>query len=138
MGSSTVAFKETSCYCEICLNDNLCENPSWIKQDMTAKKPSKEIAVISIPEKEINDCNVTQVVKVRDGDFVAAVYGDEWFIGQVVQVDQDDEEIEVKFMHKKKQCYQWPIREDIIWVKPQDIICGRIKTSSHCQVNENV
>ncbi|KAK6168588.1 hypothetical protein SNE40_019788 [Patella caerulea] len=35
MGSSTVALKETSCYCEICLNDNLCENPSWIKQDMS-------------------------------------------------------------------------------------------------------
>ncbi|KAK6178253.1 hypothetical protein SNE40_013061 [Patella caerulea] len=87
---------------------------------MTAKKTTKEIAVISITEKEIKDCNVTQIVKVQDGDFVAAVYSDEWFIGQV---DQDNEEIEVKFMQKKKQCYQWPIREDIIWVKPQDIIC---------------
>jgi len=44
------------------------------------------------------------------------VYEDNWFIGK--NFDQDEDEYDVQFMETKKQFFQWPMNEDIVWRKP--------------------
>lgn len=54
-------------------------------------------------------------------DFVAAMYGDKWFVGKIIDLDEEDAEI--SFMVQKKDLFQWPSAADIIWVKTSNILC---------------
>jgi len=56
-------------------------------------------------------------------DFVAAVYESDWYIGQIVDMDESDSEVEVKFMTKAKSMYKWPQCEDRLWDKASAIVC---------------
>ena len=51
-------------------------------------------------------------------DYVAAVYsGDgKWYIGMVIEVDEDDEEANISFMvlQDTKNQFKWPARQDIV------------------------
>jgi len=60
---------------------------------------------------------------LNDGDYVAAIYSSAWYIGQVLQMDKDDQEVEIKFMEKMKNLYRWPDPDDIIRIPQHDIIC---------------
>ena len=61
-------------------------------------------------------------------DCVADDYDDNWYIGQVQQIDEEDGEIEVSFMTKGKgkaatNSFKWPARKDVLWVTKQSILC---------------
>jgi len=54
---------------------------------------------------------------------VAALYDKDWFIGKVTDIDDTDNEVEVSFMQKKKNLYQWPRNPDVIWIEKDDVLC---------------
>ena len=61
-------------------------------------------------------------------DWVAADYDDNWYIGQVQQIDEEHGEIEVSFMTKGKgkaatNSFKWPAQKDVLWVTKQSILC---------------
>jgi hypothetical protein len=64
-----------------------------------------------------------QIIKeqYKEGDFVAALYSNRWYIGEVADID--DGEIEINFMKSNKcNTFQWPAGEDKIWLNPKDIL----------------
>ena len=152
-GNSRILTRDTSCYCAACLNKehtNMCD--MWTPVTMHVESKSKgnrvdttpeaqderilqpqgettnnnngtintcEDAIVSNTEKESRSYDEYQVIEV--GDYVAAVYDDAWYIGLVS--DSDESEVEVNFMQKKKQLYQWPKQEDLIWIKRDEVLC---------------
>ena len=61
-------------------------------------------------------------------DYVAAVYsGDgKWYIGMVIEVDEDDEEANISFMvpQDTENQFKWPTRQDIVWTPFVNILCN--------------
>lgn len=56
------------------------------------------------------------------GDFVAAVYLNKWYVGEIV--DKDKGELEISFMKSINKCmtFQWPASKDKIWLNCEDIL----------------
>ena len=107
----------TSCYCDDCRSGNRC---------------NKWSIAASVSETDNNPCrqaeHATQASVENDsvfkaGDFISGVYLAKWYIGEVVDVDPEDDELEIKFMEQKKKLFQWPTREDSLWLPRKDILC---------------
>ena len=134
-----VMTKETSCYCAVCLAGEYCE--LWIKQtfdytlethmdsiqndDGCTDKPQQKM-----DSQERNDTTTSQGIqnteekmKPKKGCFVAAVYDQKWYIGQVVDIEKDEDEVEVNFMTHAKNLYRWPQQHDRIWIDIENILC---------------
>ncbi len=45
-------------------------------------------------------------------------------IGLVLEVDNTDHTVNITFMEKKEQLFQWPRRNDIVWCKMGQILCS--------------
>ncbi|WAR11754.1 hypothetical protein MAR_025934 [Mya arenaria] len=61
---------------------------------------------------------------IRTGEFIAAMYDNEAYVGKVTDIDEGL--FEVSFLEKGskvKDCLKWPKRHDEIWVEPSDILC---------------
>ena len=65
----------------------------------------------------------------EQNDFVAVVYevDKQWYIGKMVEVDEEDKEAYVTFMVADKSrtplIFSWPNYEDKVWVKLNHILC---------------
>jgi hypothetical protein len=114
-----VWVRNTSCYCSKCLMGVHCN--TW-RQEQTRKKKvpfvSSECTEVPKPfESDNNDLDL------KVDDYVAAIYDSDWYVGKILEIDEDDGEIQISFMEKKKQLYQWPRRIDSLWVGKQSILC---------------
>ena len=56
-----------------------------------------------------------------EGDFVAAVYENRWYIGRVVELD--NLECEISFMAKSKNLFKWLNSPDEVWIRIDAILC---------------
>lgn len=128
---------QTSCYCDCCLKHLHCEN--WSITSAYDDEIS-EVPTVSANNETLNDqipsletVNSTKATDVANshaipqqyevGSFVAAMYEGNWYVGQIMSVDESDKEIEISFMEQKKNFFQWPRTEDKIWVNSSDIVC---------------
>ena len=44
--------------------------------------------------------------------YVACIYDDDWFVGNVMEMSEQYNEIHVKFMQKNEKCFWWPTKND--------------------------
>ena len=122
---------EKSCYCEICVRGIYCDacKRQTFNYEVETVEPSEE----SHPnidhsekletENETSDASNNPCVNVSNkeeenkgdetlnptiGSFVAAIYEQEWYIGQIVGIDDEDDEIDINFMSRAKMLYKWP------------------------------
>ena len=139
-----VAVRSISCYCPQCMSDvsksgcqprwdvhNLAKSQVLIHADPTEPSTSsKEIALTADNSFDVDPAvsKEDQGTAIRDlqvSSWVAAVYDRAWFIGQVTAIDNDDSEVEIKFMTKtsgKSESFKWPRREDKLWLPVARII----------------
>ena len=145
----TIKHRKTSCYCPVCMTGQYCS--SWESfvigdcQALNKNNENQEIPkedqpllpkqVVNTNPNETSEANESSNDRTTDdepidqfkpdiSDMVAAIYDKEWYIGEVVDLDEESKEVEVKFMAKAKSMYKWPQPEDRIWVKDKDILCG--------------
>ena len=59
--------------------------------------------------------------------YVACVYEGEWFIGAIIEVSDETDDVDVSFMIQDKLSFVWPQTEDRCWVLKGNVIC-RIST----------
>ena len=59
------------------------------------------------------------------GAYVACIYDKNWFIGNVIEASEENEDIRVNFMKRSASAttFTWPQREDICWVPVTHILC---------------
>jgi hypothetical protein len=132
-----IMVRETTCVCKECFtekgfvwtDENAC---GWRKYSLTnvkaTEKPSASCSLANkintdVAKKE-NTESICETPEYETGDFVAAVYEDEVYIGKIIDIDE--ESVQVKFMEngsKIKECLRWPTKEDIIWIEPDTILC---------------
>ena len=60
---------------------------------------------------------VDKILKAKPGQFIFCKYGSQLFIGMVLESDNDNSEMKVKFMTPSlpEHSFAWPHREDICW-----------------------
>ena len=89
-------------------------------------EPEPQADVVPKPAPEsIGEC-ISQFQVYHIGDFVAAKYDDNTYIGKVINMEDGD--IQITFMEAiRRQAghFRWPPTEDILWVYPQDFV-GKI------------
>ncbi len=70
-----------------------------------------------------------QVSNVKIMEFIACQYDSFWWVGLVQEIDQEQEDILVKFMHPHGPSlyFTWPTRDDQCWV-PFDMFICRVDT----------
>ena len=62
-------------------------------------------------EKEQEDMDIEQSCfsELTVSDYVAAIYEKVWYVGKVEEIDIDDRDCLVNFMHKAKTLFKWHI-----------------------------
>lgn len=129
-GNSNIAVRNTSCYCEICIVSSSSTCSTWRNETVeprseilsSAKSPEDN----DTPQSEAIICdsiNADTNIYIEEGDYVAAIYLRNWYIGKITDVDKEDKTVEISFLERKKKSFQWPCRPDVIWVQHSDIIC---------------
>jgi len=58
--------------------------------------------------------------------YVACVYEAEWWVGIILEIDKDQGDVRIDFMHPHgpSQSFYWPHLDDICWVLITHIFCG--------------
>jgi hypothetical protein len=130
-GDSVIYIRDVSCYCVVCIEGGICAD--WrkecvLKSPLSEKEPEHSAEVIVSTDEAMSEkdqAHSTEVVMSTDGEinitnmtgsFVTAWYDNNWYLGKVVAVDTDENEVEITFMQLKKKYFQWPKREDVIWI----------------------
>lgn len=85
--ADAVFIRDTSCYCNVCLEGNVCEG--WRKEILQKSRV-----------KDVDESNSNHTTALK-GKYVAARYLEKCFIGKVT--DEDDTEFEISFMETKKK-----------------------------------
>ena len=58
----------------------------------------------------------SNITNFMPGMHVASIYDDDWFVGNVVKISDQYNEIHVKFMKKMENAFRWPTEDDQCWV----------------------
>jgi hypothetical protein len=56
--------------------------------------------------------------------YVDAIYESKWYIGKILEYDEDDQEYHITFMLGGKKSFRWPENADKIWIPSSDIVCS--------------
>lgn len=112
-------------------NDDISSSEKVAVENVERYERDGEIEEIFVNREERNGENtdVEARINVQCGKHVAVRYNEEWHVGKIVQVDQDDNECLVTFMlpsqgkNTGNQVYKWPSTADDLWVKPADLLC---------------
>ena len=132
-GNGVVIVRDKSCYCVQCIDQDYCQGGRrevvQVQEDKEKKKKRQEDGgrqeetQEERQEERQEDQQVAEVQTYDVGDFVAAVYDGNVYIGKITDIDPDDElAYHITFMQKKKEQYQWPAREDTLWCSKTDIL----------------
>ena len=64
------------------------------------------------------------------GSYAACIYDDGWFIGNVIEVSDQNQDLQVKFMAKfLNNNFNWPLRDGICCVPVSHVLCTVISLS---------
>jgi len=65
------------------------------------------------------------VSPLNPGQYAAVSYDRKWYIGTVIEYDDEHEDYNIKFMHPNgpSSSFRWPPKDDICWVSRPSIIC---------------
>ncbi|VDH94171.1 Hypothetical predicted protein [Mytilus galloprovincialis] len=143
-GINEVYSRVTSCYCNKCIVDistSACEGytlnrlvkdtaTSGVVEVIEPLESSEEGETVEgrnveEEEEELNKHTI-ELDKLSKDTWVAAMYERKWYIGQVVDIDENDKEVQVKFMTETGrygESFKWPKEDDIIWIKLDNILC---------------
>ena len=63
-------------------------------------------------------------VDITVSDYVACVYGNNWWIGIACEIDNENSDIFVKFMNPcgPAQSFYWPIKDETCWVPKAHVL----------------
>ena len=126
----SIATRELSCNCGQCIADvqtTTCEG--WNVHNLyKLAKHVKEPEVSSSREKPANETLVSDSNQIQEtqpivNDWVAALYDNEVYLGQVTDTDTDD--VQINFLTeagKYGSSYRFPNARDEIWVQRKDVL----------------
>lgn len=142
--SFTILTRETSCYCNDCLENPRNSIHQWKEQficrrqedpivDENLPQGKNEEHVVEITANEISHDSDDQMreseenssLEIQPSDWVSAIYENNYYFGQVVTVDTGDDEVEINFLAKSGKygkAFKMPSREDKIWIERKNVL----------------
>ncbi|KAJ8047468.1 hypothetical protein HOLleu_06474 [Holothuria leucospilota] len=126
VGDQKLLIRHLSCYCDKCSMHpeadhqvlNMCDG--WVTHNVIrCDSHADPITNVLLSAK-----GTTRLYS--PDDWVAAVYDDNWFIGQVIEDDAED--VHINFMTAgsgkvKQNTFKWPLIKDEIWVPYEQVLC---------------
>ena len=149
-GDGVVHVRQLSCFCIECYDGNNFEFgcSRWTRHDhfstdsqvseatastsqqlsKATKKPGQDPPMSpEAPARNEKEEQGISLVIPEVNDYVATVYsGDgKWYIGMVIEVDDDDEEANISFMVQQdtENQFKWPTWQDIVWTPFVNKLC---------------
>ena len=135
-----IMVRVVTCVCEKCFTKDgfMWTDTStcgWQKHSFKNTKASEKSSQDCLPttemepesienEKAKSSEHLLEINEYATGEFIAALYEDEVYIGKIIDIDEKS--IQVTFMDKGskiKDCLRWPTREDIMEIEPETILC---------------
>jgi hypothetical protein len=124
--------RDMSCSCEECLKDVRTSLHAW-KEHTLCKRGNgnddnnDQTGLVTEELEPLNQIETVNQIEldIQPNTRVCCVYEHNWYIGQVENVDKDDNEVEVNFLEKSGKYgkeYKWPTRPDKIWIPRTDIL----------------
>ena len=107
--------------CEI----NLCKNTPLSESDInrvvTYSIPSSPAAV----SKDLDASRISSIAEIKTNDYIAVIYDDLWWLGQVSCVNEEQQDAEISFLHPHGpgKLFAWPEKEDICCVPLTHMLC---------------
>ena len=94
-----------------------------------------------------DDVHVELEMTVKPMEYVSCAYDGYWWIGIVVECDDNEKDRKIKFFHPHGPCKQfsWPQTDDVCWIPNNNIICkvntptttsGRLYSITGMELNE--
>lgn len=148
-----ILTRDTTCACDKCFDyeigfreDTLC---LWSKHQLELKRATvacqetdnqklEETKMKQEKQSELKESNtdtnnnevrLTKTnepeLKWKEDDYVVVLYDQQCYIGQVTDIDEDENEVEVNCMEKCNKIegrYKWPSKEDKIWLNYKHIL----------------
>ena len=67
----------------------------------------------------------TDELPIQLARFIVCMYDDKHWLGMVMQIDIDNADVQIKFMHPHLPSisFKWPVRDDACWVPMPNILC---------------
>ena len=131
--------REISCYCTSCFGPSfkppsLCDGQKEysLSKDVAALPKSKKIStsLSESAEKESKVADQPKPIEIKEGDFVAAVYAENFLVYTRTIVEYDNEDALISCMEQgdsrplnDKSVLKWPTPRDEVWIKRYDILC---------------
>ena len=56
--------------------------------------------------------------------FVATIYDSQWYVGKIIEFDDEDRKYQISFMVGARKSFRWPEKEDNLWITEGDIMCS--------------
>ncbi|CAH1106806.1 unnamed protein product [Psylliodes chrysocephalus] len=99
------------------------ETSSERDSNLFSYNDSTDISDINSEKEE--ECD-TKKINVLNEHFYAVMYDKMWYIGKVVNQDQESLNIQMKFMKEDLEDFYWPKQDDLQLIEPIQIIYGPI------------
>ena len=120
LGKNELKARYLSCFCDSCFNKNTGEFSfgcdGWISHCVVKRNATieNEDQNEGEHENELHDIEPEPQVNAKIGDFVAAIYEGQWYIGQILEEDNVEKEFLINFMESdsKTSCFKWPKEKD--------------------------
>lgn len=126
---NALLVRETTCACDVCFGESgfngesLCKWERVVLKHIEPKSQHVSEAVSDNRVKEVEHPKGKE--QIKENDFVVAVYDGKRYIGQVIEVDSDDDSVHINFMTKSGKTagrFKWPANVDKIWVNREQIL----------------
>ena len=122
-----MAVRETSCSCKECLGDVEKGCEGWqcydLRKIQNIQTETNEIKQNNEDSDKAKEVEQEHRIQPSVGDYVAAVYQNQWYIGKVIEFDED--EVNIDFMEQAGKVatnFKWPALKDELWVPVNDIL----------------
>lgn len=60
---------------------------------------------------------------ILPGQFVACVYERKWYVGNITERSNENQDCLVSFMKRNDDIFSWPNRKDCCWIPFSDVLC---------------
>ncbi|XP_065669184.1 uncharacterized protein LOC136088691 [Hydra vulgaris] len=99
---------------------------SFIPMSLTSIKIRRVSFDIICTNVDFSTCRIyiNKISSYSPGEYVACVYDAQWYLGNILSISEEHQDLNMKFM-KKSLCnkFTWPCRDDLCWVPLMHILC---------------
>ena len=61
--------------------------------------------------------------KYQPGKYIACLYDNNWYVGNIVERNDEEQDVLINFMKRTGSSLSWPSSEDKCWVPMHDLLC---------------